>query len=227
MSRFATSSDAGEWDIGMAETVVWQPLDIDNALQDLGLDRERLLDVVNYAALERSLCTENDAIGFANHLVYDKAGRRLRELYLPRKWVKDDSNNQSAIKNPERRIRVVPCNFNEFAGNRLVTPTNKSPKGEVSRKKSICNATAWLPGIPDVDPETDKDGYLTWLLGIYIDETNPTGAELSLPVAFDGNYFTSFGRRILLISGGEDGARKGVREGDDAVEVVDIAVRRK
>ena len=67
-----------------------------------------------------------------------------------------------------------------------------------------------------------------------MDDDKPTTAELSLPIAFDGYYFTDFGKRIVLIQPGS-GTGGLVRKaddssgggGDDAVEVVDIEIRRK
>jgi hypothetical protein len=231
MSHFSASDDASEWDTKQMATqvILWQPLDVDNALQELGLDRDGLTRAVRYAEHEKSFVTANDPIGFNSYIVYAKAGRALREWYLPKGWVKDDSNNQSAIKNPKTKVRVTPCNFNEFAGDRFVKTTNKSPKGEVSRTKSACNRTAWLPGLepPIIDPELN-DGYQTWVLGIYTDEVRPTGAELSWPVGFDGRYFTQFGKRLILLSS-DDGEGIGKRKGsnDDAVGVVDIEIKRK
>jgi hypothetical protein len=216
----------------MADTIISDPIEIQNAVEALGLDRDGLIECVRYAEQERAFVTTNDAPGFDSYVMYDKAGRALRERYLPLgAWIRDDSNNQCAIKNPVTKVRVVPCNFDEFAGNILVRPTNKSPKGEVSRKKSACNRTAWLPGLPDVEPTRDEDGYQTWLLGMFAADGEPTRAELSLPIAFDGRFFTAFGPRIMLITGHEDdgpGIRKAVDSGGDGgVDVVDITIRRK
>jgi hypothetical protein len=232
MSHFSTSNDAAIWDIHMADSVISDPIEIQNAVQALGLDREGLIECVRYAEHERAFVTANDATGFDSYVMYDKAGRALRERYLPLGvWIRDDSNNQCAIKNPVTKVRVVPCNFDEHAGNILVRPSNKSPKGEVSRKKSACNRTAWLPGVPDVEPARDEDGYQTWLLGMYAADGETTTAELSLPIAFDGKFFTDFGPRIMLITGHEDdetGTRKtDDGAGDGRVEVVDITIRRK
>ena len=211
----------------MAERILSKVIDIDNQLKEMGLDRKGLTEAVRFAEHHRSFVTANDPIGFPNYVVYAKLARSLRETYLSKGWTKDDSHNQAAIKNAKNKIRVVPCNFDEYAGNRLVRPTNKSPKGEVTRKKSACNRTAWLPGIPPIAPEFN-DGYQTWILGVSIDDEHPTGAELSFPVAFDGNFFTQFGTRIILLTGDEDrGARVVDTSGGDAVEVVDIEVKRK
>jgi hypothetical protein len=214
---------------GMPSAIISNPVDVRNELIALGLDFDGLVDCVRYAERERSFVTVNDAIGWASLVVYDKAGRALREKYEGPEWTKDDSSNQCAIKNASKKIRVVPCNFDENAGNPLVRPTNKSPKGEVSRKKSICNMTAWIPGLPDTAMGSD-DGFQTWLLGMFMEDEEQTTAELSLPIAFDGYYFTDFGKRIMLIMRDGSGgiARKsGDGSGNDAVEIVDIPVRHK
>ena len=222
MQRFAT------WSPHLAEAVVTDPIEIQNEVAHLGLiDARGLIEAVRYADGERLLVTSNDAIGFDAYVMYDKAGRRLRELYLPTGvWVKDDSNNQCAIKNPTTKVRVVPCNFNEYAGDPLIDPTNRSPKGEVSRQKSACNRTAWLPGIPETPPVRDEDGYQTWLLGMFCGQQNTT-AEISLPIGFDGKYFTDFGKRIMLITSGDDGDKIKRLPAIEDVPVVDIEIRRK
>jgi len=212
----------------MADVVFDLPVDVDNVLEEMGLDRKGLVDVVRYAAGEKALCTDNDAVGFANYLVYDKAARRIREIYCSRGWVKDDTNNQAAIKNPKTRIRVVPCNFDEDAGKIDGKPSNRSPKGEVSRKKTLCNKTAWLPGLEPPEPVPGDDGYLTWILGLYIEEEKPIGAELSFPTGFDVNYFTHLPKRILLMFG-DDGDPATVKKPDvdDTFGEVDIEIKRK
>jgi hypothetical protein len=213
----------------MLAQVVWEPLEVDNLLIEMKLDRNGLEKAIRFAEHERSFVTANDPIGFGNFVVYAKAGRGLREWYLPKGWVKDDSDNQCAIKNSKTKVRIVPCNFDEFAGNRDGRePTNKAPKGEVSRKKSACNMTAWLPNLPVIEPELN-DGFQTWVLGIHIDDRRPTGAELSLPIAFKGQHFTRFGKRIILLSGDDDVAVSRKRQGsdDDAIGIVDISVKRK
>jgi hypothetical protein len=213
----------------MKSKIIKEPLDVDAELHSMGLTRDGLVVAVRYAESERTLCTGNDPIGFPSYVVYARAARKLREIFVPRGWEKDDTYNQAAIKNIKAMIRVVPCNFDEGAGNEDATPANKSPKGETSRKKSLCNRTRWLPFPEPFDSaQLDDDGFKTWLLGIHIDDQSPTTAELSLPIEFDGKYFTRFGPRIILLDGTEPEptpARKG--ESDDAFEVIDIAISRK
>ena len=93
----------------------------------------------------------------------------------------------------------------------------------------MCNKTAWLPGVPR-DESVSDDDFQTWVLGIFTDDERPTTAELSLPIAFCGHYFTDYGKRIMFLTGDDDediGRNLGDDSGDDAVEIVDIAIRRK
>lgn len=198
---------------------------VNSHLSVMGLSRDDLIRVVRYAESERALCTDNDPVGFANMMVYARAGRKLREILLPQGWEKDDTNNQCAIKNPKTKVRIVPCNFDKGAGNRLQTPANRSPKGEVSRLKSMCNRTAWIPGLIANDVPISVDDYKTWLLGIHINDGSPTAAELSLPVDFDGSFFTQFGKRIILLDGSQDTSIE--YSEDDSFDIIDISVKRK
>ena len=78
----------------MLEEIIWNPVEVKNEVAALGLDIEGLIDCVRYADREKSFVTDNDALGFGSMVVYDKAGRALRETYLSDIWIKDDSHNQ-------------------------------------------------------------------------------------------------------------------------------------
>jgi len=210
----------------MTDSVLFESADILPQLTALGLDREGLVEAVRYAESERALCTSNDVHGFSQITVYDKAARSLRETFVGAGWEKDETNNQAGISHPGLKIRVVPCNFDENCGNPLVEPTNRSPKGEVSKAKARCNATGWLPGLPDVEAQ-DGDDYKTWILGVFAVEGEPLRAELSFPVGFDGKYYTRFATRIILLRGDEEGARGARDDAPAPTEIVDIPIARK
>ncbi|WP_424362710.1 hypothetical protein [Methylocystis parvus] len=212
----------------MEPKLVTNPLDVDAHLASMALDKAGLVTAVLYAEAERALCTPYDPLGFGNMVAYARAGRKLRELYIrrDRDWELDNSYNQVAIKNPRTRIRVVPCNFDEGAGDRLVTPSNRSPKGEISRQKSLCNRTAWIPGLIDKGAPIDVDGYRTWILGMHLDDERPPKAELSMPIDFDGQFFSNFATRIFLLDG-TDAPISPAKKSESAFEVIDITVRRK
>jgi hypothetical protein len=99
----------------------------------------------------------------------------------------------------------------------------------VSKNTSFCNRQAWLPGLepPAIDPKI-VDGYRTWVLGVYIDNINPVRAELSWPVDFDGQFFTQFAKRLILLTGEEEtGGRRRKPDDSSPTDIVDIEVKRK
>jgi hypothetical protein len=208
--------------------IIWQPEEVWDELKALGLDYDGLVDCVRYAEQEWSFVNSNDPVGFHSLMVYGKAGRALREKYVGPNWLKDNSDNQCAIVNLSKKVRVMPCNFDKCAGDRLRNPTNRAPKGEASRQSSMCNRTLTIPGLlKEDDAAAGGSQYQNWLLGIYIDGENATKAELSLAIDFDGQYYTEFARRIILLSGNEDDGLRRRRDNEDPTEEAEIVIRRK
>lgn len=208
---------------------VWsEPVVVDPLLRGMELDRETFLAILDYAAAQQALCTSNDVKGFDLITMHDKAVRGLRERFCGDRWEKDEADNQAGIRNPYLKIRIVPCNFDENAGNAdpSVTPRNQHHKGSASKSKVRCNQTGWLPGLPVPEP-TDTE-YVTWVFGIYADDESRS-AELSLPLSFSGGRFSQFVTRIILRERGDDSGTttRKTPDSEPPTEIVDIAVKRK
>lgn len=212
----------------MPDALFFEDHEVVPLLSQMDLDREGLLEIIRYANSERKLCTGNDSNGFEPMTVYSRAARGLRETYGD-PWEYDDSNGQAGIRHPKKRLRIIPCNFDEYCGTTEPgkQPSNRSPKGEVSRRKTRCNQTGWLLGLPVPAPTISADDYATWVLGIRSVDGEPLRAELSLPIAFESNHFTLFRPRIILLQGNEDDTFGKRQDGPAPTEVVDIPVRRK
>jgi hypothetical protein len=206
--------------------ILSSPVTVDPFLAEMDLDRATLIQVIQYADAQRALCTSNDLRGFDLITAHGKAARGLREAFCGPIWQKDETDNQPGILNPARKIRIIPCNFDENAGRVDREPTNRHVKGNASKFKTSCNGTGWLPGLPMPEPIAIND-YVTWLLGSYL-ENEYLGAELSLPLEFSNRQFKKLTTRILLV--GPDGpmGAGGVRPADNGpVDIVDISVKRK
>lgn len=203
----------------LADRTVIEPL-----LAALKLDFDKLVEVVRYADRERAFVTANDPKGFQLIMMNAKVARGLRETFCGEDWERDDTDNQPGIKNAALKIRVIPCNFDENAGNRLKDPTNRTEKGAASSAKTRCNATAWLPGLPE--PPSASAEYVTFVLGSYSEVGQPLRAELSQPKDFSSGQYKKFEQRIILLDGSEDSA---TRDGSALfpTEVVDIPIARK
>lgn len=198
-----------------------------STLEQLGLNVEGLVAAVRYADAERALCTRHDPKGFELILMNARTARALRDVFVGEHWEVDETDNQPGIKNPALKIRIIPCNFDKNAGNRLATPSNLRDKGFASRSKAQCNITEWLPGFEPEAVESD-DGYETYVLGTFAAESEPIRAELSKPLNFASGRFTEFLPRIILLDGSENESDiRATAPRDGPTEIIDIAIKRK
>ncbi|MDB5580331.1 MAG: hypothetical protein JWR80_5507 [Bradyrhizobium sp.] len=199
-------------------------------LTEMELEFEGLVEAARYGDRERALCSANDPRGFELILMNAKVARGLREIFCSDRWAPDETDNQPGIRNPFLKVRVIPCNFDENAGNQFADPTNRTEKGAASKKKVRCNATPWIPGL--IDPtETEEDGseYTTFLLGTYFDSRIGLRAELARPKAFSSGQYKRFETRVMLLDGSEDFSSPIGSKIDRGgpTEIIDIAVKRK
>jgi len=210
-------------------TILAEQVEIVPFLSGIELEFDKLIEAVRYADRERAFCTANDPNGFDLITMNAKVARGLREMFCGERWESDETDNQPGIKNPFLKIRVIPCNFDLNAGNWLVDPTNRAEKGWASNKKVRCNATAWIPGLPDPTECEDGSEYSTFVLGSYSDDASGLRAELSRPKAFSLGRYTRFETRIILLNGSEDNSPSGDSKMDRGgpTEIIDIAVKRK
>ncbi len=194
------------------------------------LDRDKLIDVVRVANSERALCTKNDVSGFDLITMQAKTARGLRELFCGARWERDETDKQAGIRNPFLKLRVIACNFNHNTAHLINDPTNLVPKGSATNKKARCNATPWIPGLPDIPTQAGTE-IQTWVLGTYTeDERDVLKAELSLPITFESNQYRRFEKRIILLSGDDGGCRNQTRVAPDRngpADIIDISVRRR
>jgi hypothetical protein len=210
--------------------VLAKQMEIVPFLKEWDLEFDGLVEAARYADRERALCTANDPKGFELILMNAKVARGLREIFCGHRWKPDETDNQPGISNPFLKARVIPCNFDEYAGNPFVTPTNRAEKGSASNKKVRCNATPWIPGLIDpTEAEEGEGGYTTFVLGTYFDLQTGLRAELSRPKAFSSGQYKRFETRVMLLDGSEDtsylvGAKT---DRGGPTEIIDIAIKRK
>jgi hypothetical protein len=211
--------------------VLAEQMEIVPFLAEMELEFEGLVEAARYGDRERALCTANDPKGFDLILMNAKVARGLREIFCGDRWEADETDNQPGIRNPYLKIRVIPCNFDEYAGNQFANPTNRAEKGSASKKKVRCNATPWIPGL--IDPtENEEEGegeYTTFVLGTYFDSHIGLRAELSRPKAFSSGQYIRFETRVMLLDGTEDSSSPVGSRTDRGgpTEIIDIAVKRK
>lgn len=211
------------------ELIISDLVEVKSEITSLKLDIEKLADIARYAHSEGSLCTNNDQKGFRLATINSKVARGLRENFCGEDWVHDESGNQPGILNEAMGIRIIPCNFDENAGNLLLSPTNRSDKGAASSSKVRCNGTGWLPGLDFsvIEGDEGKD-VVTLVFGVYSEGNEPIGAELSYPIGFSGTKYTQFSKRIIVLNAASDGESPTSKSDlGEPTEVVEIDVKRK
>lgn len=206
------------------------PVEQDAQLRTWGVEREPLKEAVFFAQSFYTECTANDPRGFDRVIAYARVGRRLRDLFGPKDWVKDEANNQTAIRHDELRLRIYPCNFCSLTAHPTRSPSNLTEKGNAAGSDTRRNEQLELLSTPEVLPDAEMETgeqYRTLLLGMNFEEENAK-AELSLPVKFMNRRFTGLAIRVPILNGTEPSPtpRRGA-ERDDAFGVIDIAIGRK
>ena len=192
--------------IHMAAILRVEAWDVDQRLDQLGLDRERLVDVVRACVAAHGGCTDNDPANAKGWEVWRWGVRRLRELYRSEGFEKDDTGGFATLVNPPLRYRIAVVNTDDatgIVGDRI--PQNRSRKGPASEEAVSANVQ-FLPGVDwprrtaaGREPIAD---FSTWHLCIYVDG-DVVRAELSLLVEFEAGYFTDCYERIILLGAGD------------------------
>ncbi|HJU15369.1 MAG TPA: hypothetical protein VJ770_02765 [Stellaceae bacterium] len=211
--------------------IIWvEEWDVDRRLGELDLSREELIEVIRACVAAHGGCTDNDPPSAKGWEAWRWGVRRLREIYRPAGFDKDETGGLSTTVNRARRYRIAVVNTDDatgLPGDRI--PQNRNKKGPASEQATTINQQL-LPGYdwprrtPDgQEPVSDLP---TWHLCVYI-EGDEVRAELSLLVEFKSGFFTECSERIILI--GQDDWQKldfGDSSGDLGPEF-DVDVRRK
>ena len=207
------------------------PIEQDAQLFAWGLDRDFLVEAVLYARSFYTDCSSLDPLGFSRVITYARCGRRLRELHIPtRRWVRDDANNQTAIRNHDLRLRLHPCNLCGAAANPNTMPTNLSEKGSAAHYDTQRNYTPDLFGarapqlVPLAVPQIVQ-GYKTLVLGMNFEGEYPK-AEVSIPVSFMNGQYQAFTPRVPILDGNNPPGPRRIEVPDSgAFGEVDIPVK--
>lgn len=198
----------------------------DTRLRALGCKRSQLIDVVQACVAARGGCTENDPKSAPGYEAWRAGTRRLREIFLPEGWEKEDLNGIEAIVHHERKLRISVVNTDSGTADISQSPRNRTCKGSATEKVIDLNNQLELD-IPRLgDCVTDERGYSTWHLCIF-DDGNVVRAELACPIEFKSGYFVKFKERIFILGPGEWGDTGFSSRDADLGPDVEIKIRRK
>lgn len=193
-------------------------VDVDTRLARLGLEREKLLEILRVCYAEHGNCNENDPRGSAGLAVYRWAVRGLREQYRVEGWEIDRTGGLETMVHHDLKIRIAVMNTDEYTSDRRYDPQNRFPKGPNSESAATANM-AFFPGAESwplatkQGPIIDTSDYVTWHLCIFI-LGDTLKAELSLLIRFANGFFQEAKERIFLVSGDDWGPLGALRADD-------------
>jgi hypothetical protein len=221
----------------MSAIFLKNPIEVSNRLEDIGVTKEQLLEVVRSMQAAKNGCTDNDPPSAPGWSAWRDGTRRLREVLAPSGWVKDDTDMISSAFHKANGIRLLVCNTDSGTGLEESEPQNCSFKGSATDRAINSNEVQILmtsildQSLPDdvvpFDPAAnDLVKIVHWYLCVYING-EAVRAELSCPVKIASGYFSAFHERIILI-GDQDGGGVPLRrkKPDDDADV-EIPVTRK
>jgi hypothetical protein len=215
-------------------------VEVGNRLEELGVPKAKLIEVIEAMVSARADCTPNDPPGSRGWSSYRMGTRRLREEFLIEVgWEKDDTDQIASIVNKKLGIRIVVANTDDATGIEDTErfPQNRSKKGAATDRVVQGNQLSFMDALDESLKvivafksvgETARP-IITWYVCVY-NEGDEVRAEFSCPVGLDGGFFTNFVERIFIIGpDGGDGApvrRRPGGDGGDGSEF-DIPVTRK
>lgn len=183
--------------------VLAEDYEVVSRLSQLGMRRDRLLEVVRAAVGGRRNVTGFHPLSAGGLLSWIEGTAQLRRVFLPEGWETCRRDNIESIFHPELGIKVVYQNA-ERAGDPLQEPVAMSKKGAGSARAIELGQYELWPEL--MAKEVAEATATTWVLFVYADGDD-VRAELSCPMAINEEQFDGFHERILLVAkGGWDGA---------------------
>lgn len=197
-------------------------------LMELGVPLEALQRAIRAGHVARITCTPNDPPFIPGTEAWRLSVRTLRDELCPIGWRKADPNNFSIVINDARLINIVV-----ESGDALTRRSHGSPRTKALKGLYVEAATIVNNAKDDLFPETLQEDvrrvagileYPTWILLIYITDEE-FRAELSSPIAMEGEQITDWAERIFIPDPEDPFAGK--KADDDEGPPIDVPVRRK
>ncbi len=197
--------------------------DVNERLNELGLTRDLLLEIVQACVAARGGCTDNDPPAAGGWDAWRMGTRRAREKLRPLNWDKDETGGLSTVKSDEHEMRIAILNTDDATGLRARAPTNSSKKGVATERAVDLNGELF----PDTAPTIDAPcGHPIWYLCVHV-SGDDVRAELSFPERFHNGFIAAWIERILLLEPGQWDKISIAAPTDDSGPDLEIEVRRK
>lgn len=176
--------------------------DVDRRLDQFGVTRQELIDVVRGVVAARSDATADDPASAEGLLAYIYGTRLVRQLFQKIGWIRLSQNNVASVKHPDRPLQVVYQSV-DLAADVIHTPQAISGKGPGADR--VVTGQGWLFAPEDIPPAAGAVGELppgVWFFCVSV-QGDDVRAELSLPSGIANNNFQGFVERIFVTDGDE------------------------
>jgi hypothetical protein len=206
------------------------PIEVITRLDELGVKRGDLLEVVDRMVSARNGCTMNHPPGSPGWMSWAEGTCRLREIFLGLGWERNEEFCVSSIWD-KKRTRIAVSNTDYGTGLEQNQPQNRSKKGSGTDHAVALNQVVFTDilekALNVIQWPLTSGGIVYWYLCVYA-EGDIVRAELSCPSSYENGYFTAFHERILLIGGdGEGGVKVRRNVPDDGSEFEINVIRKK
>jgi len=170
----------------MQPTVVnTSTIDVVNALKQLGLTPEILIEAIRRGEIARDRCTANDPPNAPGFYAWAETVRALRDILMPQRWMRNDDANYSRVVNADKTIAIAVVTGDDGTGIRDASPKTKYPKGPATQAAVFSNQQSLqFEGFAAVEDEVDEvaGSWVTWML-LRKRTGDSVFAELSLPLS--------------------------------------------
>ena len=190
-----------------AETIILrEPWEVQPRLQELGLSKNKLLEVCNIARHEGSNATLFHSANAAGTYAYHGGTWGLRDWFIGGDWILDRSNGVETIKNEKLEVIVAFSNVDLACVDSHI-PQARTKKGSGAERAM---GVDMFGGLPTFAPRSTGE------LQFMVDEDG--GTELTRPVVKGGRFTTATERIYLFESGDDEG--DGIRKTppDDVID---------
>lgn len=178
--------------------------DVESRLAQLGLEEDRVTQIVKRGYVAFASCTPNDPPLYPGFSAWATMVRALREYLLPEGWNRCDENNYSLVINPTGNVAIAVATGDDATGRKDTQPTTKSSKGPSTAEAVISNQLQLDFGFPLIEvpvsarPASSEEQRMTWILLVHRSQ-GEVRCELSLPTSMgvDGRV-DGWRERIIL-----------------------------
>jgi hypothetical protein len=161
--------------------------------------REELFRVVELAVGGRADAVPNDPVTAGGLFSYIFGTRGIREVFLPKGWIKDSTKNIESVIHPRSGIKLIFQNV-DLACDEIRFPKAISGKG-IASEQLIDVSIAFL--FKELEKEhQERLNKTVWFFCVSAIGED-VRAELSLPLGIEGRQFSGFTERIFILKDGD------------------------